>query len=154
MLGQCKRVERVHPLIDERAEREQRRTANAVLAVQQDLLVATDVRTNEADSAIEHFRRGRIQIRRRQMQEVDARGRKRLHVVAVFVAEVDYGADAMRLGKARGMLNREAAADRELVRYPAEIGPPFVRLLGLIQVKALIRFGHWRLNHTRALLFL
>ena len=64
------------------------------------------------------------------MEKFDARSFQPRFIVAVFLAEVDHGADAMNLGEMRRAIDRETAADGKLIRQPMEIEIPRVLIVG------------------------
>ena len=121
-MGKC--VERLPPLLDEHAQRQQRRAADAMLAVDQDLVAARDMSAREADPALEHVRACRLQVRRREMEEVDPRRTEALLVVAILLPQVDHRADAVLARELGSALDRKAGADREIVGQPVKIRRP------------------------------
>src|SRR5690348_9829281 len=66
------RVERFPTLIDEHAQRQQRRAPNPVLAVDQHLVAAADMATREGNATIELVGGRRLEVGRRQVKEVDS----------------------------------------------------------------------------------
>jgi len=118
------RVQRFEAELDEHAKREERRSADAALAMDQDAPAAAEMFLRKLYPPLEHDVVGRLLVRRRKMQEIDSSGPQQGLVVAVFLAKVDDGADAVVPGEQRGMLDRKACADGEILRQPMQIRTP------------------------------
>ena len=122
-------MERLPSKLDERAERQQRRSPDAVLAVDQDLVATRQSPPHEGDTLVEHLRTCRLEVRRRQMQQIDSRFAKPLLVVAIFLPQVDDGADSMIAREVDCTIDGKATADCKLLRQPMEIGSPRIPLV-------------------------
>jgi hypothetical protein len=90
-----------------------------VLAVDEHAPSRAHVLAREGNALIEHALPGGQRVRRRKMQEGDIVSSQLALVVTAFFAKIDHGTNAMRAGKLRNILWREAAAHGKLVRKPA-----------------------------------
>src|SRR3954447_24547946 len=77
-LREFQRVERSVALADERAERERRRAADAVLAMDQDPLSGVEVAHRESDALVQHGLRDRAEIVGREVKERETVAAKNL----------------------------------------------------------------------------
>ena len=121
------RVERVPPLVDQHAKREQRRAADAVLAVDEHLLASARSFANEGDAALEMLEARRLQIRRGQMQKLDPRALKFSLVVAIFGSQIDHRRNSVRKRELAGALDRKASPERHGFAQPVKIRPPLLQ---------------------------
>ena len=118
------RVERLPSLVDQHAQAQQRRSADAMLTVDQHAPAFIDAAPDELDPARQH-RHGRgLEIGRRQVEEVDSCSAQSLWIVAIFLTKIDDGTDAVLLRKPQRMLDRKATADRDMIGQPVEIRHP------------------------------
>jgi hypothetical protein len=87
---------------------------------------ASDALVHECHAGIEMLDLRWIKIRRRQVKELDPSAFENRLVVAIFLAQIDDGADAETVGELGRKVGREAAANRQLLRQPMKIKPAVV----------------------------
>jgi hypothetical protein len=85
----------------------------------EDTPALTHVLARKSDALIEHALSRGQRVRSREMEEGDIVSSQLALVVTAFFAKIDHGTNAMRAGKLRNILWREAAAHGKLVRKPA-----------------------------------
>jgi tRNA (mo5U34)-methyltransferase len=96
-----------------------------VLAVNQHLVAAAQPLSNECDALVEVLMAGRLEVGRRQMEQIDADGPKLRFIVAIFLPQINDCLDAVPLTKLTSALDRKAAADRQALGDPMKIRTPF-----------------------------
>ena len=85
---------------------------------------ASEMVAHERNSAFEVCTGRRLEVRRRQVQEVDSGCMQCCFVVAILRPQVDHRDDPVLLREFRGAFGREAAADGKLLAQPVEIRLP------------------------------
>src|SRR5215204_5639753 len=106
---------------DEDAERERRRAADAVLAMDQHALAAIEVALGKGDASAKPCGRDGAVVRGRQMQEREPVALEHDGVVAGLDPQVDDGPDPQLARQNLRVGGPEAAADREVVGDPAQV---------------------------------
>ncbi len=106
---------------DENAERERRRAADAVLAMDQHPLAAIEMAVGEGDAFAKHCGRDGAVVLGRQMQEREPVALEHDGVVAGLDPQVDDGPDPQLARQNLRVGGPEAAADREVVGDPAQV---------------------------------
>jgi hypothetical protein len=120
----AKSVERLPAFVDQHAQREQRRAADSVLAVDQHLSAAFDLLAGKAHTPIQRSDVRGLEVRRRQMQEADSMSAQRHFVIASFRAKIDHGANAMLDGKFALAIHRKASAEGKVIGQPLKVRRP------------------------------
>src|SRR4051812_25826308 len=106
------------------AQRENRGTPDAMLAVDQYTGPMVELLAAEADAALEVMLVHPAHVLRRQMQQRDAVAAQQVLIVAALVAQVDDGVDAMLACEAFGPVRRKAATDSQRFGDPVEVWLP------------------------------
>jgi hypothetical protein len=121
------RIERFPPLVDQHAERQQRRAADPMLAVDQHLLPTRKLVANEGDSALEMVAARGLEVGSRQVQQLDSGGAELLLVVARFCTQIDDRADAVTFRQGGSIFAGEASTYGNMLGQPVKVGRPCTR---------------------------
>ena len=125
-------VERLPAVVYEDAQREQRGSADPLLAMDKDLVTAAEPLPNEHDSLLQIGVRSWLQIGRRQMEQRNPGIPQSRLVVASLGAKVDDRCDSVRLSQIARPIHREARTEGNLISQPVKVRNPCFRDTSII----------------------
>lgn len=118
-------IQRLPALIDKHAQRQECRSADPVLAVDQDFVAALQALPDERHTPLEMLMGRGFKIRGRQVKQLDPGAPQCRLIVTFFSPKINDCCDAVALPEVGCMLHGEAGAERQLLGQPVEIGTPF-----------------------------